>query len=124
MSLDSNICSTDYDKASLFNKFFHSVFTQSEFQIPPLKDLPVPIDKLSDVSISEQDVFDALTSLDPSKAMGIDGIGPMVLKRCALALYKPLHHLFLLSLSQYYVPQEWRVHLITPVFKSGDKSSV
>ena len=58
--------------------------------------------------------------------MGIDGIGPKVIKYCALALYKPLHHLFLLSLSQYYLPQDWRVHHITPIFKSesGDKTSV
>ena len=46
------------------------------------------------------------------------------LEHCALALYKPLHHLFLLSLSQHYLPSDWRTHLIFPVFKSGDKSSV
>ena len=56
--------------------------------------------------------------------MGIDGIGPKVIKYGALALYKPLHHLFLLILSQHYLPQDWRVHLITPIFKSGDKTSV
>ena len=56
--------------------------------------------------------------------MGIDGISPKVLKHCALALFKPLHHLFLLSLSQHYLPKDWRSHLIIPVFKSGDKSSV
>ena len=56
--------------------------------------------------------------------MAIDGIGHKILKRCALALYKPLRHLFLLSLSQHSLPSDWRVHLIIPVFKSGDKSSV
>ena len=25
---------------------------------------------------------------------------------------------------QHYLPQDWRVHLITPIFKSGDKTSV
>ena len=52
--------------------------------------------------------------------LGIDGIGPMV----TLALYKTPHHLFLLSLSKHYLPQDWRTHLIVPVFKSVDKSSV
>ena len=56
--------------------------------------------------------------------MGIDGIGPRLLKHCALALYQPLHHLFTLSLVQHYLPQEWRFHLITPIYKSGNKSSV
>jgi hypothetical protein len=56
--------------------------------------------------------------------MGIDGIGHKILTRCALALYKPLHHLLLLSLSKHTLPSDCRVHLIIPVFKSGDKSSV
>ena len=49
-----------------------------------------------------------LSILDTSKTMGYDGIGPKVLKNCALALYKPLHHLFLLNLSQHYLPTDWR----------------
>ena len=124
VTLDSHTGSSDYEKASIFNKFFHSVFTKSAFQLPPIEDLHTPTPTLSDIGISELDVFEALSTLDTSKAMGIDSIGPKILKRCALALYKPLHHLFLLSLSQHSLPSDWRVHLIIPVFKSGDKSSV
>jgi hypothetical protein len=124
LSNNTTTCSTDSEKASLFNSYFHSVFTQSSFCIPPLEELPVPISTLSDIGLSEMDVFGALSSLDPSKSMGVDGIGPKILKHCALALYKPIHRLFLLSLSQHYLPTEWRLHLITPIFKSGDKSSV
>ena len=69
-------------------------------------------------------MFTALTSLDPSKAMGIDCVGPKILKKCALALYQPVHHLFSLSLLNHYIPEEWRVHRITPIFMSGDRSSV
>ena len=72
-------------------------------------------------SISEEEVFQTLTPLDPSKAVGCDGIGP---KLCALALYQPLHHLFNLSLSQSYIPAEWRLHQIKPIFKSGDRCLV
>ena len=96
----------------------------SSFQLPPLGDLPQPMSTLSEVSFTELDVFHVLQSLDPSKAMGCDGISPKLLKNCALALYQPLHHLFSLSLSQCYLPMEWRVHLIKPIFKSGDKTSV
>ena len=48
----------------------------------------------------------------------------MLLNHCALALYQPLHHLFSLSLSQNYLPTDWRTHLIKPLFKSGDKGSI
>ena len=99
-SSGTSIASDDYNKACLFNTFFYSVFTRSCFQIPPLEELPSPASSLSVIGISELDVFDALSSLDSSKAMGMDGIGPKVLKQSALTLYKPIHHLFLLSLSQ------------------------
>ena len=65
-----------------------------------------------------------LVSLNPNKAMGVDCIGPKVLKTCAIALYLPIHHLFSLCISQHKFPEEWNIHRITPIFKSGDKSNV
>lgn len=112
VSLDCSTGSNDY---SLFNTFFHPQW----FPDPSIG--RVPANTLSDIGISELDVFEILSTLDVSKVNGID---TKVLKHCALALYKPLHHLFLLSLSQHYLPSDWRTHLIVPVFKSGDKSSV
>ena len=73
---------------------------------------------------SPLEVFQALVSLDPSKAMGPDAIGPKVLKFCSHALFIPIHHLFNTSLSTSSLPMEWRLHRVTPVFKSGDKLSV
>ena len=58
-----------------------------------------------------------LSELDPAKAMGADGIGPKVLKLCAAALCEPLCH-------PWCIPFEWKVHCITPIHKSGDKSIV
>ena len=71
---DSNSAATDAEKATLFNNYFHSVFTQSSVTIPPLVSLPTPNLTLCDISISELDVFSALSSLNSTKAMGIDGI--------------------------------------------------
>ena len=65
-----------------------------------------------------------LLAVGRPKAMGIDRIGPLVLKSCADVLCVPIHHLFTVSLSNGHLPSEWRIHLITPIFKSGDKSSI
>ena len=92
----------------------HPVWFNSTNSLPTLDDI--------DFDVSE--VFRILASLDTSKAMGIDGIGPLVLKSCADVLCVPIHHLFTVSLSNGYLPSEWRIHLITPIFKSGDKSSI
>ena len=70
---------SDQDKATLFNSYFHSVFTNSTFSLPSIIDLPKPHSILNDISIPEDDVFQVLTSLDPSKAMGCDGIGSKLL---------------------------------------------
>ena len=43
--------------------------------------------------ISEEEVFEALTSLNPNKAMGIHNINPKILKHCASVLVQPMHHL-------------------------------
>ena len=118
----SSQASEDTAKASLFNRYFQSVFTQSSFKLPLA--LPPPEVSISHITIVETDVYKALISLDPDKAMGIDGIGPKILKYCSLSLYKPLHHLFSLCLSQHCIPEQWKIHLITPIHKSGDKSAV
>ena len=49
--------------------------------------------------------------------MGIDNIGPKLLRNCALALYLPIHHLFTSSLGTGVVPSEWKLHIISPVHK-------
>ena len=78
---------------------------------------------LSNIIITE-DVYDALINLDTSKAMGPDGISLIVLSKCASVLYKPLHHLSCLTLKYGYLPCEWKLHKIIPVFKSGDRTQV
>ena len=67
-------------------------------------------DHSATLNITEADVYNTLVSLDTSKAMGPDGIPPIVLSKCALALYKPLHYLFNLPLQFSYLPCEWKGH--------------
>ena len=121
--LDKVFASTNQEKANVFNTFFHSTFSTSDF-ILPSEDLPDAGETFSTVSFTDIDVYSILVSLDETKAKGIDGICPRILKHCAFALYKPLFHLFNLSLHFSVIPKEWSIHMITPIFKSGDKASV
>ena len=113
---------TDSDKACAFNTYFQSVYLPSA--IPPVPSSIAPLSNLSTIDISLHDTFTALIHLDPTKSMGIDGIGPLVLRSCATPLCTPLHHLFSTSLQFSAIPSEWKVHRITPVFKTGDRSLV
>ena len=119
----SDSASTAAGKANLFNEFFHSVFNGNVDTLT-LDTLCFPDSSLCSINISLEDTFTTLTSLDPSKAMGGDGIPPIILKHAAVALLEPIHHLFILCLSKSYLPVEWHWHHITPIHKSGDKSTI
>ena len=57
------------------------------------------------------EVYEALSSLDPNKASGIDDIPPRILqliKLCADALYRPLYNLFTISLRYGIIPTGWK----------------
>ena len=116
----SNVCATtDLEKASLFNKYFHSVYSSVHCDLSSSFDFPQASQMLEDISIKESEAYQLLISLNTSKAMGCDGISSMLLKHCVTALFQPLHHLFLLSIMQSYLLLERRTHLIKPILKSG-----
>ena len=94
MHQDSTSASTAAGKANLFSKFFHSVFSTNTD--PMTLDNSFPDSSLCSINISLDDTYTALTSLDSSKAMGGDGIPPTILKRTAVALLGPIHHLLFL----------------------------
>ena len=122
MTLGSQEAPSAASKAELFNKYFHSVLSRSsDFPLRSISDFD---GTASDIRLDPMETLRALESLDQSKAMGSDAISPKVLKHCALAIFGPVTHLFQLSLNQGYLPLEWKSHLITPVFKSGDRSLV
>ena len=77
----------------LFNNFFFSVFDIESSTIG-LDSIPLLSQTLSSINFSESNVYNALTSLEPNKAIGIDGIGPNILKVCAPLLYKPSYIIY------------------------------
>ena len=77
------------------------------------------------ISITEQDVYNALINLNTSKAMGPDGIATFnCFVKCASVLYRPFYHFFSLILRYHYFLRDWKIHKIIPVFKSGDPTQV
>ena len=123
MYLNSIPAITDSEKASIFNQYFHSVFTSSSYVLPPMT-FPTPNATLNNIDITEEDVFDALYSLDPSKASGPDGISQKIPKNFSTPLCSLLLYLFSQFLAQHTIPSEWRIHSITPIHKSGARDNI
>ena len=119
----NSVATSDLDRASLFNKFFHSVFTTSSRCLPPTETLPSPPVTIDSISLSQLDVLKAPESLDVSKSMGVDGIPS---KKTVLSLYTFQFTIYFLHVSptKHVIPNEWKYHSITPIHKSGDKSQV
>ena len=77
---------TDSDKAMLFNSYCFSIYTTSDYILPLIEYLNHPATCISDIIILPTEVLQSLTGLDTSKAKGIDGIGPNILRECAHSL--------------------------------------
>ena len=70
---------------------------------------------------SEEEVFKALSLIDPSKACGPDCIPVRLLKEGAPWLSEPLVALFNQSLKSGQLPSDWTSANVTPVHKKGSK---
>jgi len=123
MHLDATSANSNISRANLFNQYFYSVFTPPSTTLRHTNITSHP-NEINSLVFTEEEVFSVLSQLDPNKATGIDSISPKILKYCAASLTHPLCHLFNLSLASGVIPQEWKVHLVVPVYKSADRSSV
>ena len=111
-------------KQSRVRAILPSVFTRTSSPYRTIFENSKPNKLLHTINIHYAKVFEALVSLDSSKAMGIDRISPKILKNCATSLCEPITFLYIQCLQFGYLPQEWRTHCITPIYKSGDKAIV
>ena len=109
---------------SAFNEFFNSPFTSSDFHLPSVWSLPTPMDQLGKIDFTVDDVFQALSQLDPTKAMGCDQVHPSILKLCANTLSYPFHRLFHDSLTRGIIPTEWKVHKVCHIPKKVNPATV
>ena len=72
--------------ANLFDNYFFSIF-KSCSSLSCLSDQQPNANTMSEITITEHDVYAALITLDTTKATGPDEIAPIILKSCANALY-------------------------------------
>ena len=83
VSLNDSSATSDTGKTELFNSFFHSVFTGSSFSLPNMSSLPLRSSCICNVSLTDSEVYEALSTLDPTKSSGCDNITSKLIKQCA-----------------------------------------
>ncbi|BHF59610.1 hypothetical protein SprV_0100257100 [Sparganum proliferum] len=87
----------------------------------PRKELPTP--SVSHILFSEGIVRRELEALNESKSPGPDEIPPKLLKELASELSVPLSMLFQTSFDTGTLPIDWKLALITPLYKGGSRAS-
>ena len=114
------------DIANGFNNFFSQIGPNLTSEIPEsdstyedsLKDSnPV---SFNFSKILEMDILRTCDQLKPKLSSGEDFISNKLLKEIAPIIITPLHYLINISLETGYIPGEFKIAKIVPIFKDGD----
>ena len=118
--LEQNVSKDDYEKAELFNQYFQSVVSQTDYgaQIDHEKE-----PKLRCLHFSPNENKTAILKLDVNKALGPDHINNALLKNLAESLPKSLSFIFIFIANKAVFPAKWKVSVIVPIFKEGDNQT-
>jgi len=106
-------------KAELLQSVFSSKFTTDNNITPPIT--PVPgTGKMSHVVFSPQLIKRVIRKMRTNAKAGPDAIPPKFYKTCCDELSLPLSFLFQLSFHHGFLPPDWLIAYVTPVYKKGD----
>ena len=109
------------DQAEMFNNFFYAQFSErSSYDIS----IDYTNDSRFDIDFNHGIVRRLLAKINSNKAQGPDRIHGKILKNCAASLAYPLSCIFKMSYNSGYIPREWKMANVVPVYKKGSKSKV
>ena len=123
--LSNNVIIDNKETADFLNDYFSSVFTEED-----LNHIPTPTnvfngefsDFFRELLVDENEVLCMLNKINVGKSIGPDEIHGKLLYEIRSEIAGPLAHLFNLSLSEGYIPQDWRDANVIPLFKKGNKN--
>ena len=115
----------DEDKAEAFVNFFSSIFTKEDDSdlIEDIKIHPCET-PISDLSFTEKDILMKLKNLKLDKSPGLDGLHPRVLYEIREEIAYPLKLIFSKSLEDCVLPSEWKLGVVTAIYKKGSKTDM
>ena len=113
------LATTNQSKADALVDQFTSVFAQEGDEGPRLQQL---FPDMPAIEVGEEGVRKLLSSINPSKAGGPDGIPARFLKEAANELAPIYTQLFQQSYVTGELPKSWTHAIVAPIFKKGKKS--
>ena len=111
--------SSDDSKANLLNETFQKSFSSDDNL--PLFPCTQNIPGMLPFQITPSDVYNSILSCKDKISRTPEEIPSFFIKRISQYIILPLTYLYNLSLTSGDVPTQWKLSLITPVFKKGNK---
>ena len=112
---------SDLDKACVFNKHFHKVFTIDDGNLPLT--IPKTYEPMPDFVITPDDILSATRKMKDKLTRTPESIPSYFIKRIISVILHPLVTLFNFCIQNKFVPTQWKTSLIVPVYKKGDRSN-
>lgn len=114
----------DDSKAEAFNTYFCSQSVVNDTGIPTPAFHHLPQNTIDNITITEDDIKDAISCLDITKAVGPDLMSPRFFKEASHIICYPLSILFNKSLSNNSYPDSWKKANVTPIHKKSDRNNI
>lgn len=124
MSYKTKTSSDPSTIANLFAENFSAAYSAEQLAPPDFKFDYFLNPTLSEISVTESQVFELLRKLKADSSSGPDNIPPIILKNCASVLALPLSLLFNKSLRTGRFPHSWKTSFVIPIYKNGDKKDI
>ena len=118
---DNVLAVDDKEKASLLSEYFASVFFSKDNHIMPDFDADFTTN-LNSFTCETRTMVKIAKRPKLASSPGPDGITAMFLKNSIAQIANPLCKLFNVSLSNGYVPKEWKIAYVIPVYKKAISS--
>ena len=119
---DGTYTENDAEKVNLLSDYFKSVYTTEDTSNIPEVSADLK-SKLSNITITQEQILIALQSLNPNKSPGPDKVHPKILKELSEQLQYPVWKLFNRSLKEGRIPRRWKIAEVRPIFKKGSKTT-
>ena len=124
-------CKSDLQVAEAFNSYYYGVATSLADKIPNstvnfmdyLKDIEVNT-KMSFREVTPQDVLKIMSSMAPKTSFSFDYLSNKLIKHLRYELALPISHLINTSLNLGYVPPEYKLARVRPIYKKGSRNEV
>ena len=112
------------EKSNLFNDFFlsHNNIELSTARLPSdCVDDSEQGTSIDHIDVLEADIVELISSINPHKATGPDGISPKILKEAGPAIVSSFTRLIKLSLKKCKIPKQWKKANVIPIHKKDKK---